>query len=82
MIRMFKRLVSCQGYFAKTVTSLLPQLTVLGLGEILKLSGCDELVLLKLCLVILADLIGRLFCGFWFCPVAMSEPQMCLTIKD
>jgi hypothetical protein len=26
---MFKCLVSCLGYFAKTVTSLLPQLTVL-----------------------------------------------------
>jgi hypothetical protein len=29
IIRMFKCLVSCQGYSAKTVTSLLPQLTVL-----------------------------------------------------
>jgi hypothetical protein len=35
---LFKRLVSCQGYFAKTVTSLLPQLTVLYVGLILKLS--------------------------------------------
>jgi hypothetical protein len=30
MIRKSKCLVSCHGYFAKTLTSLLPQLTVLG----------------------------------------------------
>jgi len=34
---------------------------VLGLGEILKLSGCDELVSLVLCLALLESPVGRLF---------------------
>jgi hypothetical protein len=39
MIRMFKCLITCQGYFANIVTSKLPQLTVLG---IVLLSPCPE----------------------------------------
>jgi len=38
MIRMSKRFVSCQGNFANIVQSKLPQLTVLGVELILKLS--------------------------------------------
>jgi hypothetical protein len=38
MISMFHRFVFNQGDFAKTVTSLLPQLTVLYVGLLLKLS--------------------------------------------
>ena len=37
MIRKFKCLVSCQGYFANIVTSKLPQLTVLAFVPIFKL---------------------------------------------
>jgi hypothetical protein len=41
---MYMRLVSCQGDFAKTVTSLLPQLTVLaGVMIMIKLLVVTEL---------------------------------------
>jgi hypothetical protein len=63
------------GAKAKTVTNNLPLLSVLGLGGILKLSGCDEFVLLILCLDIQASQTGSLFCSFWF-GAGLCELQM------
>jgi hypothetical protein len=45
MITMFKRLVSCQGDFAKTVTSLLPQLTVL--AHVTQLTPCHVIAVVS-----------------------------------
>ena len=55
------RVSGCNGHYefvlsagakAKSVTNNLPILSVLGLGEILKLSRCQITVSLKLCLII------------------------------
>ena len=43
--------VLAAGVKAKTVTSNLPLLSVLGLGEILELSGCDQFVSVRLCII-------------------------------
>ena len=42
MISMFKRLVSCQGNFANTMTSLLPQLTVLALVALIRVDSINH----------------------------------------
>jgi len=39
------------GAKAKTVTNNLPILSVLGLGEILELSGCDQFISIRLCII-------------------------------
>jgi hypothetical protein len=52
------------GAKAKSVTNNLPLLSVLGLGEMLKLSGYNEVVSLYACLGNLAYLLAG-FCSFW-----------------